>query len=236
MNAHAPRPEIPPALPSTAALSASARDSSRGLKGARALLSGRMGRVRADQWEYVPPSKRQSSSIVISVLVLASPVVITAIGVVAWYLVEVLLLQRWTFWLVFALLLFGAYRLARPKPRPPVVLRVVGDRELAVEIPELQLLERIGLEEIDDVVLDVRTVEPVRELAGPNPALRFIDATVGPAYNEARITLATRDDRIPLFRERIPSIEVEQPFVELRKFLRRHGWKPLAERERKRTR
>jgi hypothetical protein len=113
-----------------------------------------------------------------------------------------------------------------------------GGVVLRVEDAELRILsgnrkqekERISLDEVD-VELDTKTIQRVQEGGSAIPAMRFIDATVGPELDTARIVVVGRGKRIPLTEAYVAHMDATEWFGKIRVFLRKSGWTPRDERE-----
>jgi hypothetical protein len=89
----------------------------------------------------------------------------------------------------------------------------------------------IELTDLLNVSLDTKTVQHVEESPGPVPALRFINATVGPAVDTARIELVTADGPIYLTEHRTSHLDATEWLSAIRRFLRKNGWVPEDERK-----
>lgn len=110
-----------------------------------------------------------------------------------------------------------------------VVLRVERG-ELWVSTARRTIASRFQLEEVD-VELDTQTIQKVQEGGSAIPAMRFIDATVGPDLDVARIVVIGRGERLPLTDDSVPYMEATEWFGKIRVFLRKNGWVPRDERE-----
>jgi len=109
-----------------------------------------------------------------------------------------------------------------------VVLHV--DRgELWITSANRTIAERVRLDEVD-VVLDTKTIQKVQEGGSAIPAMRFIDATVAPEQDTARIVVVGRRERIPLTEDYVAYMEATEWFGKIRVFLRKNGWLPVDER------
>jgi hypothetical protein len=109
-----------------------------------------------------------------------------------------------------------------------VVLRVERG-ELWVSTARRSMASRFPLEEVD-VELDTQTIQKVQEGGSAIPAMRFIDATVGPDLDVARIVVVGRGERLPLTDDSVPYMEATEWFGKIRVFLRKNGWFPRDER------
>jgi hypothetical protein len=110
-----------------------------------------------------------------------------------------------------------------------VVLRVERG-ELWVSTARRSMASRFPLEEVD-VELDTQTIQKVQEGGSAIPAMRFIDATVGPDLDVARIVVVGRGERLPLTDDSVPYMEATEWFAKIRVFLRKNGWFPRDERD-----
>jgi hypothetical protein len=111
-----------------------------------------------------------------------------------------------------------------------VILHV--DRgELWITSAKRTLAERMQLDGID-VVLDTVTIQKVQEGGSAIPAMRFIDATVAPDQDTARIVIVGGGERYPLTEDYVAYMEATEWFGKIRVFLRKNGWVPLDERDR----
>lgn len=114
----------------------------------------------------------------------------------------------------------------------------VGAVVLRVENGELCVLSGDGKREdhrfrLDDVdvVLDTKTIQRVQEGGSAIPAMRFIDATVGPELDTCRIVVVARGTRVPLSDDYVAHMDASEWFGKIRVFLRKNGWTPADERE-----
>ncbi len=89
---------------------------------------------------------------------------------------------------------------------------------------------KIPLAELTDVALDGKSIQRVQEGSSAIPAMRFIDAKVGPEIDIARIVLvrASLPD-FPLTAERVAHMDATEWLGKIRVFLRKHGWVPEDE-------
>ena len=110
-----------------------------------------------------------------------------------------------------------------------VVLRVERG-ELWVTSENRRMATRFPLAEVD-VELDTKTIQKVQEGGSAIPAVRFIDATVGPELDVARIVVVGRSERLPLTDDSVPYMEATEWFGKIRVFLRKNGWVPGDERD-----
>lgn len=90
----------------------------------------------------------------------------------------------------------------------------------------------IELADLDNVLLDSKTIQRVTEGDSAIPAMRLLDSKVGPDVDVTRIALIAADGRRCLLTdEHMPYTETSEAFGKLRVFLRKHGWVPADERE-----
>ena len=79
--------------------------------------------------------------------------------------------------------------------------------------------------------MDTKTIQKVQEGGDAIPAMRFINATVGPELDTARIVVVgARGTRVPLTTEYIAHMDASEWFGKIRVFLRKSGWVPADER------
>lgn len=113
-----------------------------------------------------------------------------------------------------------------------------GGVVLRVENGELRVLsgnrknekERFSLGDVD-VELDTKTIQRVQEGGSAIPAMRFIDATVGPELDTCRIVVVGRGKRVVLTEAYVSQMDATEWFGKIRVFLRKNGWTPRDERE-----
>ena len=111
-----------------------------------------------------------------------------------------------------------------------VVLRV-EDRELRIlSANKKKEKARFRLDDVD-VEMDTKTIQKVQEGGSAIPAMRFIDATVGPELDTARIVVIGRGERVPLTEDYLTHMDASEWFGKIRVFLRKSGWLPVDERE-----
>lgn len=121
------------------------------------------------------------------------------------------------------------YKKRQAKVVPRALLRV--DRgELTLSGSGFGEGRSFGLHELLDVYLDTETIQRVQESPGPVPELRFLNATVGPPQETARIALEFRNDTVFLTDERTSHLDASEWFSKIRRFLRKQGWVPEDER------
>ena len=112
-----------------------------------------------------------------------------------------------------------------------VVLRV-EDGQLSVLSANRKVeKERFALDDVD-VVLDTKTIQKVQEGGSAIPAMRFIDATVGPELDTARIVIVSTSGRrrLTLTEDYVTHMDATEWFGKIRVFLRKSGWIPADER------
>jgi hypothetical protein len=92
--------------------------------------------------------------------------------------------------------------------------------------------DRVRLDDLVDIVLDIKTIERVMEGSSPIPAVRFIDSNVAPKVDTARIVLVRASGQeVPLTTDYLPHMHATEWLGKIRSFLRKHGWVPEDERE-----
>jgi hypothetical protein len=112
-----------------------------------------------------------------------------------------------------------------------VLLRVDGGELYVLSSNGKTEKERIALADLE-VVLDTKTIQKVTEGGSAIPAMRFIDAQVGPELDTARIVVVgRRGRRLPLTEDYVPHMDASEWFGKIRVFLRKNGWTPADERE-----
>ena len=123
------------------------------------------------------------------------------------------------------------YNARRQRKRPGATL-TVEDSQLVVVDAEGQELLRVPLDELDDVTLDTKTVQPVQVsvTTGGIPDIRSIHSPVGSGIDNSRIELVTVNDVIRLTEHYTSNIDATEWFSKIRRFLRKNGWTPLDER------
>jgi hypothetical protein len=111
-----------------------------------------------------------------------------------------------------------------------VVLRVEGNELRVLSANRKVEKERFALDDVD-VELDTKTIQKVQEGGSAIPAMRFIDATVGPDLDTARIVVVGNRRRLPLTDDYVSHMDATEWFGKIRVFLRKSGWIPADERE-----
>lgn len=117
---------------------------------------------------------------------------------------------------------------------------------LRIEEGELKVFTRnsnvplatFKLRDISDVRLDIKTIQRVQEGDSAIPAVRFINSTVGPAVDQARIVLVGRKTKktperpeVLLTDEYFAHMDSTEWLGKIRVFLRKNGWLPTDERK-----
>ena len=179
-----------------------------------------MSKTKENRIEYFPEGEKAQSTIA------------AAMGITLPLLLAAMTAAILKSWLIPGLALAGyvAWRMFAKQKRPHRILTVDGDTLSVTDGRGRPLLE-VSLDELESVVLDVKTIERVQENMGGLPEVRFINATVGPSIDTARIELSTQDETITLTERYTSSIDATDWLSKIRRFLRSHGWLPLAERE-----
>jgi len=113
-----------------------------------------------------------------------------------------------------------------------VVLRVDDGQLYVLSANRKVEKERFALDDVD-VVLDTKTIQKVQEGGSAIPAMRFIDATVGPELDTARIVVVATSGRrrLALTEDYVTHMDATEWFGKIRVFLRKSGWIPADERE-----
>jgi hypothetical protein len=104
------------------------------------------------------------------------------------------------------------------------VLRREGDAIVLLSRDGKQEKARFRPNELAYVELDTKEIQHVQEGNGPVPGLRFIQSTVGPEIENARIVLIVRGQMIALTEEYLAYTETIDWFSKIRLFLRKQGW------------
>lgn len=128
---------------------------------------------------------------------------------------------------------FGMWRWRRAPDVTGLLLRVENGELVIIPRGSKKVLMRTRLVDLRNVSLDtksIRKVEPGRDAV---PALQFINTSVGPEIDVARIVLHVEGRRGPIrlteaFLSHIDSVEWTG---KIRTFLRAQGWVPEDERE-----
>ncbi len=111
-----------------------------------------------------------------------------------------------------------------------VMLRVDGDALLLLSANGKRETARFALKDVD-VTLDTKTIQRVQEGDSAIPAMRLIDARVGPEVDTARILIEGGGKKVPLSSDHVAHMEASEHFGKIRVFLRKHGWVPHDERD-----
>lgn len=126
---------------------------------------------------------------------------------------------------------FATWRWHGPPHQAGAVLRMAGDQVVLLSRNGKQELARFRLDELTDVELDTKTIERVQEANGPVPGLPFMQNSVGPKIDTARIALVVRGEAIFLTEDYLTHFETLEWFNRIRLFFRKHGWAPADEVE-----
>jgi len=122
-------------------------------------------------------------------------------------------------------------RRRRRHKRPQAVFHVENGRVRVVGADSRDLLN-VPLDDLRNVVLDTRTIQRVQEnMSTGLPQLRYINSTVSPELDIARIELKTFTASIFLSEDRFSHTDAVEWLGKIRRFLRAHGWLPEDERE-----
>lgn len=119
------------------------------------------------------------------------------------------------------------------RPRATGILLHIERGELTVD-PRARTgrCSRVRLDDLTDVVLETRTIQPLLDGGSAIPALRFSESRVGGEVDKSRIALERGDDeRILLGDTYLAHLDALEWFGKIRVFLRKHGWVPEDERD-----
>jgi hypothetical protein len=121
---------------------------------------------------------------------------------------------------------------ARRQRQQPGATLSVEDYHLVVVDTAGQELLHVPLDELHEVTLDTKTVQPVQQgvTTGGIPDIRAVHTSVGPGIDNSRIELVTANEVIRLTDHYTSSIDATDWFSKIRRFLRKNGWTPLDER------
>jgi hypothetical protein len=87
----------------------------------------------------------------------------------------------------------------------------------------------VALGDLDDVVLDSKTIQRVHEGNALTPATRLLDPRVGLAVDTSRIALKIAGKPLwPLTEHYLAHMDAIESIAKLRVFLRSHGWQPVG--------
>ncbi|HHH11509.1 MAG TPA: hypothetical protein ENK23_05480 [Sorangium sp.] len=116
------------------------------------------------------------------------------------------------------------------RQRPHMTFTIQNGRLLVVDRHEHVVFE-CALEELDDVMLDTKTIQRVKEdMSSGIPMTQFVSSSVGPSIDTSRIELVSDKKVVRLTEHYTSNIDATEWFSKIRRFLRRHGWIPLLER------
>ncbi len=119
----------------------------------------------------------------------------------------------------------------RTKPQAQATFRVDGGRIVVTNAAGWNVLDA-SFEELEDVVLDTKTVQKFREdTSGGFFDARAIHVRMEAPIDNSRIELVTAREAIPLTEHHTSSIDATDWLVKFRRFLRDHGWRPHDERD-----
>jgi hypothetical protein len=128
--------------------------------------------------------------------------------------------------------IFASVWMWRTRKKTPGARLVVDAGVLSVSLLSLGREERFRLDDLANVELDTKTIERVMEGGSAIPAMRFIDAKIGPKVETARIVLVSESGRqVRLTEEFLAHFDSTEWLGKIRVFLRKHGWVPEDERE-----
>jgi len=135
--------------------------------------------------------------------------------------------------LAFAVLLVGFVWWSRRRPRDVVVLRVHDGVLRVLPLGSRREMFRVRLDDLDDVVLETKTVERHLDTsaAAVNIGMGPLTPSIAAATDTKRIALESRRGAHTLTREFFGHTETTEWFAKIRRFLRSAGWTPRSERE-----
>lgn len=95
-----------------------------------------------------------------------------------------------------------------------------------------EVLVRTRLVNLLDVALDTKAIRKVVPGNDAIPAVQFINTSVGPEVDVARIVFELDEDRapVPLSEQFLAHVDAVEWIAKIRSFLRKHGWIPEDER------
>jgi hypothetical protein len=121
--------------------------------------------------------------------------------------------------------------------RAPEVLGIA----IAVESGDLRVTNRatnktlvdVRLVNLLDVALDTKSIRKVVPGKDAIPAVQFINTSVGPEVDVARIVFHLADEQEPVFLTEpfLAHMDAVEWVGKIRSFLRQHGWVPADERD-----
>ena len=119
------------------------------------------------------------------------------------------------------------------RPRKKGFVLGVADGALTVRLNSNgKLVTALPLEDLLDVELETKTIQPMQEGPSPILAVRFTDAQVGPDIDTCRVVLVTKIDAfVPLGETFVARLHATEAIGKIRVFLRRSGWIPQDERD-----
>ena len=114
-----------------------------------------------------------------------------------------------------------------------MLLRVERGAFSIVRRGESRPLVDVRLADLEDVILDTKSIRKVVPGQDTVPGLQFIDSKVGPEINVSRIGVCVsgRDAPVLLGDDYLSHIDAVEWTGKIRSFLRTHGWLPIDERE-----
>jgi hypothetical protein len=121
------------------------------------------------------------------------------------------------------------------RARPQATLTIQGEPprpRLEVLDKDFRELLNVPLNDLLEVELDTKTIQRVQmnRSIGVLPQLGMLNNKVGSASDISRIVLLTTRQEVPLTEQRISVSYATESFGDIRRFLRKHGWLPEAER------
>lgn len=131
-----------------------------------------------------------------------------------------------------ATVVWGAWPWYRAPDVGGLLLRVNEGWLLVFSRRARKPLFSLPLSQLDDVMLDTKTIKKVTGVRSVASGLAFVDYKVGPETEEARIALVPDGDTPAFFltEDRAPYQDSVEWIARIRTFLRKHGWVPVDER------
>jgi hypothetical protein len=111
-----------------------------------------------------------------------------------------------------------------------LLLRIDGGELVVSARASAMTTTRMRLDDLADVVLETKTIQPLMDGTSAIPAMRFIEGRVGGDVDTARIALVgCEGDSVLLGATYLAHMEALEWFGKIRVFLRQHGWVPASE-------
>lgn len=170
---------------------------------------------------YVPERPHVRSAVIIgplSAIPIGAGVLVALAGFPAFSLPAMVAVAIWMY-----------RRHKRVATTPTYTLRVEGGN-LHIHAAGARVPRTVRLDDLLEVSLDSKTVERLQEASGGFPELRFINSTIAPPVENARIELELLDESIFLTEHHTSYLDASEWFGKIRRFLRKNGWVPEDER------